>query len=58
MITLTAKKTDTNTLTIRVDQTRIATGHRAHRGGAGTHQNRRNKRHNTRGAQLRRALKD
>lgn len=58
MITLTQKKEETLTLTIRVDQTRIATGHRAHRGGAGLHQNRRNKRHNTRGAQLRRALKD
>lgn len=58
MITLTPKTAKNNTLTIRVDQTKVATGHKAHRSGAGVHQHRGNKRHNTRGAQLRRALKD
>ena len=58
MITLTAKKTNNNTLTISVNQNRISTGHKAHRSGAGIHQHRNNKRHNTRGAQLRRALND
>lgn len=58
MITLTPKAKNNNTITISVNQNRIATGHKAHRSGAGIHQHRGNKRHNTRGAQLRRALRD
>jgi len=58
MITLTPKTKNENILTIKVDPNRIARGHMPHRSGNGIHQHRGNKRHNTRNAQVRRALRD
>ena len=40
----------------KVDQTKVSTGHRQHRSGAGVHQHRNNKRLNTRMAKFRKEL--
>lgn len=56
MKTVTAPKTESNTLTIVVDPTKVSRGHFAHRSGAGKHQDKRTKRGRTRGAALRKAL--
>jgi hypothetical protein len=42
----------------KVDITRIPTGHKQHMSGSGVHNDRRNRRNNTRSSQVRKALKD
>lgn len=56
MHTVTMKKKDRMSFTIHVDPTKVSKGHAAHRGGAGTHHDRRTKRLRTRTAQRRAAL--
>jgi hypothetical protein len=45
-------------IAIKIDQCRIGTGHKQHRSGAGYHQHRNTKRNRTRGAILKRVLKE
>lgn len=57
MKTVQMKTPDSMRLVIRIDQTRIARGHSAHRGGAGQHAHRATKRMRTRGDERRAALR-
>jgi len=56
MFTPTVKKKDDMRIVIVVDPSKVSRGHAAHRGGAGTHHDRRTKRLRTRTAQRRAAL--
>lgn len=58
MHTTTPPKRATNTLTITIDQTRIARGHSPHRTGAGVMADRRTRRNRTRNARNRTALRE